>query len=55
MPRWFLIVLLIANALVLLGQIWPAGAPPFARTLNIGFLATTLALFAWMLGRGKAG
>lgn len=30
-----LIVLLLVNALVLLGQIWPEGAPPFARSVNI--------------------
>lgn len=54
MPRWFLIALLVVNALVLLGQIWPQVAPPFARTVNLAFLVTTLALFAWMLGRGKS-
>lgn len=39
---WILIVL---NAMVLLGQIWPEGAPPFARTANIVFLAGSLAWF----------
>ena len=54
MPRWFLILLLVLNTIVLLGQIWPAGAPPFARGVNITFLALSLATFAWMLGRAKS-
>jgi hypothetical protein len=40
------IVLLILNLVVLLGQIWPEGAPPFARTVNIIFLVGTLVYFA---------
>jgi hypothetical protein len=42
MRRIVLIVLLVLNAVVLLGQLWPEGAPPFARTVNIGFLAAVL-------------
>ncbi len=38
-PRAIIVVLLVLNAVVLLGQIWPAGAPPFARGVNIAFLA----------------
>ena len=53
LPRWFLITLLVLNAVVLLGQLWPQGAPPFARTVNVFFLALSLATFAWMLGRAK--
>ncbi len=33
------VVLLVLNAVVLLGQLWPEGAPPFARGVNIAFLA----------------
>ncbi len=33
--KLFLILLLILNAMVLLGQAWPEGAPPFARVVNI--------------------
>jgi hypothetical protein len=54
MPRWLLIVLLVLNVMVLLGQIWPAGAPPFARAMNLTFLASSLATFAWLLGRSKS-
>ena len=44
-----LIVLILVNAIVLLGQLWPEGAPPFARGVNIAFLVATLAFFvtAW--------
>lgn len=45
------IVLAIVNAIVLLGQIWPEGAPPFARIVNIAFLVASLAVFV-ALARG---
>ncbi len=40
--RPLLWLLLVLNAVVLLGQLWPAGAPPFARGVNIAFLALSL-------------
>lgn len=43
------IVLLVLNLVVLLGQIWPEGAPPFARTVNIIFLSGSLLFFLWLL------
>ena len=49
MPPWekFLLwVLVILNSIVLLGQIWPEGAPPFARGVNIAFLTVS---FGWFL------
>ena len=39
--RW---VMLLLNAVVLLGQLWPEGAPPFARVVNIIFLVASLIL-----------
>ncbi len=36
------IVLTVLSAVVLLGQRWPEGAPPFARTVNIVFLLRSL-------------
>jgi hypothetical protein len=42
--RALLVVMLILNAVVLLGQLWPAGAPPFARAVNIAFLLLSLAV-----------
>ena len=38
MNKPILIILLVLNAVVLLGQLWPEGAPPFARVVNLIFL-----------------
>lgn len=40
-----LVVLAVLNAVVLLGQLWPEGAPPFARAVNLVFLFGSLAYF----------
>ena len=45
-----LIVLVILNCIVLLGQLWPEGAPPFARAVNILFLLVSLFYFVAALG-----
>jgi hypothetical protein len=39
-------VLLLLNLVVLLGQVWPEGAPPFARAVNIVVVAATLLYLA---------
>ncbi len=44
-----LVVLLVLNVVVLAGQIWPEGAPPFARTVNVAFLVASLLYFAVQL------
>ena len=44
--RPLLWVLLVLNSVVLLGQLWPEGAPPFARAVNIVFLTLSLGVFA---------
>ena len=49
--RPLLILLLVLNAVVLLGQIYPEGAPPFARAVNIVFLVLSLAYFVNTLWR----
>jgi hypothetical protein len=53
-PRPVLAILLLLNAVVLLGQIWPAGAPPFARAVNILFLVLSLGVFGrlWLARPG---
>jgi hypothetical protein len=51
LPRALLIVLVILNAVVLLGQLWPEGAPPFARVVNIAFLVLSLVVFVSLLTR----
>lgn len=43
--KLFLIVLIVLNIMVLAGQLWPAGAPPFARVVNIAFLVLSLGVF----------
>lgn len=45
MKKPVLVVLTILNVVVLLGQVWPEGAPPFARVVNILFLVGSLAYF----------
>jgi hypothetical protein len=54
MPRALLVVLLLANVIVLLGQLWPEGAPPFARTVNIATLAADVVAFTLLLRRRRA-
>ena len=49
--RALLLLLVVLNVLVLLGQLWPAGAPPFARAVNIGFLVLSLGYFLNALRR----
>lgn len=53
MPRPLLAVLVLLSAVALLGQLWPEGAPPFARTVNVTFLVASLVVFAGMLLRRR--
>lgn len=53
MKKTILIVLLILNAIVLLGQVWPEGTPPFARTINIVFLVGNFLFFIFLVTRKK--
>ncbi|MBL7898113.1 MAG: hypothetical protein JNJ99_06235 [Crocinitomicaceae bacterium] len=48
-----LIILIILNAMVLLGQIWPEGMPPFAKTVNVIFLVCSLIYFTYHLLKKK--
>ena len=48
-----LIVLIVLNCVVLLGQLWPEGAPPFARFVNILFLLLSLLYFFGALGSAR--
>jgi hypothetical protein len=51
MRKTLLIILLVLNIVVLLGQIWPEGAPPFGRAVNIIFLIGSLVFFVAALRR----
>ena len=54
--RIILTVMIILNVVVLMGQIWPQAAPPFARSVNVIFLVLSLALFlVLLLKRPDAG
>lgn len=53
--KTWIIVLIVLNAVVLLGQIYPEGAPPFARVVNILFLLASLIFFISLaLNRNKS-
>ena len=54
LPRPILVVLILVTCVVLRGQIWPEGAPPFARTVNLGFLVASLLTFLLLLRRPPA-
>jgi hypothetical protein len=43
-----LIILIILNSIVLLGQVYPERVPPFARIVNIIFLFSSLIFFITM-------
>ena len=46
-----LVTLIVVNLVVLLGQLWPEGAPPFARAVNIAFLVASALTFTAVLLR----
>ena len=48
-PRGVVVLLVVLNCVVLLGQLWPEGAPPFARVVNILFLVLSLLYFVGAL------
>ena len=50
--RIVIIVLIVLNLIVLLGQLWPEGAPPFARIVNITFLVLSLLYFLYAINNG---
>jgi hypothetical protein len=54
LTRPLLIVLIVLNAVVLLGQIWPEGAPPFARWVNLAFLLLNLAVLVGLLKTSRS-
>jgi hypothetical protein len=45
MKKWLLILFLTANAVVLLGQLWPGGAPEMASKATLVFLLSTATYF----------
>ena len=53
MKRLLLIALIVVNAVVLLGQLWPEGSPPFAPYVNVAFLIVTFIYFVRQLLTAK--
>lgn len=51
MRRVALAILVLLNCVVLLGRLWPEGAPPFAATVDIIFLVASLGAFVFALVR----
>ncbi len=51
--RTTILILIVLNVIVLVGQLWPEGAPPFARIVNIVFLVGSLLFFAGSLRRDR--
>lgn len=45
MKKAILIVMVVLNVMVLLGQLWPEGAPPFAGIVNLITLGLNLVMF----------
>ncbi|MBL8945664.1 MAG: hypothetical protein JNK45_21045 [Myxococcales bacterium] len=50
-----LAILVVLNCMVLLGRLWPEGAPPFAPTVDIVFLVASLGAFVFALVRSPSG
>lgn len=51
--KLIIIILIVLNAIVLLGQLWPEGAPPFAGAVNLLFLVSSLLYFIVVLINAK--
>jgi hypothetical protein len=49
--KTLLVLLIILNSVVLMGQIYPEGVPPFARIVNIVFLVSSLLFFFSVLNQ----
>lgn len=51
--RIIVVVLVILNSVVLLGQLWPEGVPPFAMTVNVLTLILNLLFLVMLLIKKK--
>lgn len=49
-----IILIVVLNSIVLLGQLWPEGAPPFARIFNIVTLVINLILLIVIFRQQKS-
>ena len=53
MKKTLLTILIVLNAIVILGQIWPEGAPPFAGKVNLIFLFLNLLFLVYLILKKK--
>ena len=53
MKKAITILLILLNIIVILGQVWPEGAPPFTRIVNIVFLFGCLIFLIFSLRKDK--
>ena len=53
MKKSHLYLLIVLNVIVLLGQLWPEGAPPFARVVNIITLFCNIDVFGAFIRTNK--
>lgn len=49
-----LIVIIVLNAMVLMGEVWPEGKPPFARVVNIVTLSIDLVFFFYQFRKAAS-
>jgi len=54
MKKTITIILILLNTMVLLGQIWPEGVPPFDRVVNITFLGGNLIFLIYHIQQNKS-
>ncbi|NQX96744.1 MAG: hypothetical protein HRT73_02545 [Flavobacteriales bacterium] len=54
MKKVITLILILLNIMVLLGQIWPEGAPPFAKIVNITFLVGSLMFLIYHILQNKS-
>jgi len=53
--RTFVLILLVLNIIVLLGQVWPEGAPPFANIVNMITLGLNISFLMTLIKSPKTG
>jgi hypothetical protein len=53
MIKGLLSILIILNLLILLGMLWPEGAPPFAPVVNMLTLVLNVAFLTYLLRMRK--
>lgn len=53
--RTFILILLVLNIIVLIGQLWPEGVPPFANVVNMITLGLNISFLMTLIKGPKTG